>query len=45
MIDQQTTFTEALFVHDPGDTVPVTIQRGDEELTVDVTLGERPSDL
>ena len=44
-IDQQTTFTEALFVHDPGDTVPVTIQRGDEELTVDVTLGERPSDL
>jgi S1-C subfamily serine protease len=44
-IDQQTTFTEALFVHDPGETVPVTIQRGAEELTVEVTLGERPSDL
>ena len=45
VIDQQTTFTEALFVHDPGETVPVTIQRGTEELTVEVTSGERPSDL
>lgn len=29
----------------PGDTVTLTIQRGSEELTLDVTLGTRPADL
>jgi 2-alkenal reductase len=40
-IDQQTSFTEALFPHKPGDKVSVDLQRGDQQLTVDVTLGER----
>ncbi|MGH2561515.1 MAG: S1C family serine protease [Thermomicrobiales bacterium] len=44
-IDQQQSFTEILFAHEPGDTVEATIQRGDEQLTVEVTLGERPPDL
>ena len=42
-IDQNNSFTEILFAHQPGDTVEVTIQRGDEQQTVEVTLGERPS--
>ena len=40
-IDQKTSFTEALFPHKPGDKVSVDLQRGDQQMTVDVTLGER----
>lgn len=41
-LDANTSMSEALFIHQPGDTVPVTLLRGNEELAVDVTLGERP---
>ncbi len=44
-IDAHTTFSEALFEHAPGDTVDVRILRGDEEITLPVTLGERPPNL
>jgi 2-alkenal reductase len=40
-IDAQTTFAEALFAREPGETVPVTLLRGGQQLTVDVTLTER----
>jgi 2-alkenal reductase len=40
-INDQTTFTEALFAFSPGDTVPVTILRGNQERTADVTLIQR----
>jgi 2-alkenal reductase len=42
-IDQETPFIEALFEYSPGDTVELKIQRGDDEETVSVTLGERPA--
>jgi 2-alkenal reductase len=35
-------FTEVLFHHEPGDTVTATVQRGDEQFDVTVTLGTRP---
>jgi 2-alkenal reductase len=41
-IDRDTPFVEALFQLQPGDTIPVTVQRGDEQLEVSVTLAERP---
>jgi S1-C subfamily serine protease len=41
-IDRETPFVEALFHLQPGDTIPVTVQRGDEQLEVSVTLAERP---
>ena len=41
-IDAQNSFVEVLFAHEPGETVEATVQRGDEEITVEVTLGERP---
>jgi 2-alkenal reductase len=41
-LSEQTTFTEALFSHRPGDTVVVTVLRGNQERQFDVTLGERP---
>jgi 2-alkenal reductase len=40
-IQDQTTFTEALFAHRPGDTIRVTALRGGEERQFDVTLAER----
>ena len=40
-IQDQTTFTEALFAQSPGDTVPVTVLRGNEERQFEVTLAER----
>jgi 2-alkenal reductase len=43
-VNQDTSFTEVLFSHQPGDTVDVVIQRGDDQQTVSVTLGERPTD-
>ena len=41
-LDATTSLTEALANFRPGDTVPVTLLRGNEELAIDVTLGERP---
>jgi 2-alkenal reductase len=41
-IDRETPFVEALFQFQPGDTIPVTVQREDEQLEVSVTLAERP---
>jgi 2-alkenal reductase len=43
-IDQENTFSEVLYAFSPGDTVEMTIQRGEEELTVEVTLDERPNE-
>ena len=40
-ISGQTTFTEALFANDPGDTVPVTVLRDGQERQFQVTLGRR----
>ncbi|MFN8589971.1 MAG: trypsin-like peptidase domain-containing protein [Thermomicrobiales bacterium] len=40
-IDAQTTFAEALFAHQAGETVPITVRRGDRDQTFDVTLAER----
>jgi 2-alkenal reductase len=37
----QTTFTEALFTQSPGDTVTVTVLRGNEERQFEVTLAGR----
>jgi 2-alkenal reductase len=42
-IDAQTTFTEALFNQSPGNTVAVTLMRGDQERQVEVTFAERPN--
>jgi len=44
-IDRDTPFIEVLFEYAPGDTVEATVQRGDEQLTLPVTLAERPEDL
>ncbi|MCA9880596.1 MAG: PDZ domain-containing protein, partial [Thermomicrobiales bacterium] len=43
-ITAQTTFTEALFAHSPGETVPVTVIRNGREQTLPTTLAERPRD-
>lgn len=43
-ITAQTTFTEVLFAHAPGETVPVTIVRNGREQTVQATLAERPGE-
>lgn len=40
-ITQTNPFVDVLFKHQPGDTVSVVIQRGDEQETVEVTLAER----
>ena len=42
-IDSDTPFIEILFDHEPGDTVSVTVQRGDETIETQVTLAERPA--
>jgi S1-C subfamily serine protease len=34
-----------LLQHAPGDTVTLTVQRGDQSLDIEVTLGTRPADL
>ncbi|MGI8643316.1 MAG: S1C family serine protease [Thermomicrobiales bacterium] len=41
-LDATTSLSEALSNFRPNDTVPVTLLRGNEELAIDVTLGERP---
>ena len=43
-IDEQNAFAEVLFMHQPGETVTVDVQRGDQSLTVELTLIERPAD-
>ena len=40
-LDRERSLAEVLFAFEPGDTVEATVQRGDEELTIEVTLGER----
>jgi 2-alkenal reductase len=40
-INAQRSFTEALFQFEPGQTVTVTVLRGTNEMTSEVTLGER----
>lgn len=40
-VDAQNTFTEVLFAHQPGETVPVTIVRGSREMQVQMTLARR----
>jgi S1-C subfamily serine protease len=40
-ITQADPFIDVLFQHQPGDTVSVVLQRGEEQVTVDVTLSER----
>ncbi len=42
-IVDETTLGRALSQRKPGDRVQLTIARGGEQLTIDVTLGERPS--
>lgn len=42
-IDEQNAFAEVLFLHKPGDTVTVVVLRGDQNLTVMLTLTERPA--
>lgn len=41
-ITAQRSFSEVLFEFEPGDTVVVTLYRGNEEMQVEMTLGERP---
>jgi S1-C subfamily serine protease len=44
-IDQHTSFTEALFAHKPGETVPITVVRDGEHIELEITFGERPVGL
>lgn len=44
-VTAEDSFIEVLFQHKPGDTVEAAIQRGGEEITVQVTLGERPAGM
>ncbi len=44
-VDQKNSFSELLFEHRPGETITVTINRDGEEMTVDVTLAERPANM
>jgi 2-alkenal reductase len=44
-INAQDAFSDVLFEHKPGDTVEATIRRGGEEITLEVTLDERPAGI
>jgi 2-alkenal reductase len=44
-INRDTSFSEALFAFEPGATVEVSIVRDGEEMTVEVTLAERPDNI
>ncbi len=44
-IDADQSLQSLLYVHKPGDDVTLTVQRDNEEATLQVTLGERPSDV
>jgi 2-alkenal reductase len=39
------TFSDILFLHEPGETIATEVYRDGERLAIDVTLGERPEDL
>ncbi len=41
-LDENNSFTEVLFAYKPGDKVDVVILRNNKQMTVTVTLGERP---
>ena len=41
--DDESFINRLIFDHEPGDEVTLTVERDGEELTVDVTLGERPA--
>jgi S1-C subfamily serine protease len=43
-LTQQTSFTEALFSYEPGDTVDITLNRDGETMTMPITFAERPQD-
>jgi 2-alkenal reductase len=42
-LGEETSLTDVLFTHKPGDVVQVDVVRGNDRLTVAVTLGTRPS--
>jgi 2-alkenal reductase len=42
-LGQETSLTDVLFTHKPGDVVQVTVARGDKQQTFAVTLGSQPS--
>lgn len=44
-VDEQNAFAEVLFLHQPGDTVTVDVLRGEQSITVQLTLFERPADI
>ena len=44
-LNARTTFSEALFNYAPGDEIDVVLLRGEEEITVTVTLGDRAEAL
>ena len=41
-LNENNPFVNALYDHAPGETVPLIIQRGDEQLELEVTLDEQP---
>lgn len=42
-INAQNTLTEVLFAHQPGETVTASVQRDNQQLEVEITLGECPA--
>ncbi len=44
-INQQTSFSEALFNYEPGDTVDILVIRDGEEMKIEITFSERPEDV
>jgi serine protease Do len=44
-IDQQNTFSEVLFTHQPGETVRADVLRDGEQFPIELTLTERPEDI
>jgi S1-C subfamily serine protease len=41
-LESDTGLAEAISAHKPGDTLALTVLRGNQQITVDVTLGELP---
>ncbi len=44
-VNEENAFSEVLFLHQPGETVTVDAMRGDQAITVQLTLFERPADI
>jgi S1-C subfamily serine protease len=42
-ITDESSLAQILSQHKPGDTVPLTVNRGGQQLTVQVTLGQAPT--